>query len=101
MPCHKRINGHRDSLVKYVKNQNIINSITNLEEKDMYSLAIHLHKENNVLVRTELDNYEITILEKCTPSNLDTKEHLWIQKLKTLPPFGLNMYSPLGFPLLL
>ena len=100
-PCHKRINGHRDSLGKYVGNQNIITGNSSLEEKDKYSLAIHLHKEHNVLTRTGLDdNYEFTILEKCTPRSLDVKEHLWVQGLKTISPFGLNLYSPLGFPLL-
>ena len=99
--CHKRINGHRNFLAKYVENQDVVKPTSKAQEKDMYSLAIHLHKEHNILSRTGLDdNYEFTILEKCTPKTLDMKEHLWTQKLKTISPLGLNLYSPLGFPLI-
>ena len=101
-PCHKRINGHRNSLKKFVENQNVLNAGSSLKDKDKYSLAIHLYKEHNILSVTGLDdNFEFTILEKCTPKTLDVKEHLWIQKLKTISPLGLNLYSPLGFPLIL
>ena len=100
--CHKRVNGHRDSLREYVKNQNVVSTSSNEEIKDKYSLACHLHKQHNILFNTGLDdNFEFTVLEKCTPRSLDIKEHLWIQKLKTITPRGLNLYSPLGFPLLL
>ena len=101
-PCHKRINGHRNSLVKFVENQNIVNVASSAYDKDKYSLAIHLYKEHGILNFTGLDNnFEFTILEKCTPKTLDVKEHLWVQKLKTVIPRGLNLYSPMGFPLLL
>ena len=46
------------------------------------------------------ENYEMTLLEKCSPSMLNVNEHLWIQKLTTLNPLGLNSVDPFGLPLL-
>ena len=69
---------------------------------DRYSLALHLHRDHNIVLENGLDDYyTFTLLEKCSPKSIDVKEHLWIQKLKSLPPFGLNLNSPLGFPLVL
>ena len=100
-PCHKRINGHRSSQKKYSQDQNVITENLSMPEKDKYSLATHLHKEHGIIGCTSLDdNYTFTILEQCTPKSLDVKEHLWIQKLRTVVPLGLNLYSPLGFPLI-
>ena len=98
--CHKRINSHRAFQKKYSENRHIVDNL-NESEKDKYSLATHLHIEHGIIGNTCLDdNYNFTILEKCTPSSLDVKEHLWIQKIRTLIPHGLNLNSPLGFPLL-
>lgn len=49
---NKRINGHRDSLKKYAKNPNIVNSVTDLNEKDKYSLATHLNEVHNIVSLT-------------------------------------------------
>ena len=98
---NKRIGGHRRNLKKYINNPNVLNSVSDLNEKDKYTLATHLKETHGISTLTGLDdNYKFTILEKCSPKNLDIKEHLWIQKLKTLTPFGLNLNSPLGFPIL-
>ena len=101
-PNHKRINGHRNDMKKYMKNPQILNDNSDLSEKDRFSLALHLHRDHNIKSTDGLDDhYSFTILEKCTPKSLDVKEHLWIQRLKSLTPFGLNLNSPLGFPLIL
>ena len=99
-PEHKRINGHRTDMKRYMNNPGILNVNSDISEKDKYSLATHLHSEHNIISQSGLDDYyKFTILEKCTPKSLDVKEHLWIQKLKSLSPFGINLNSPLGFPL--
>ena len=95
--CNCRVNGHRDCLRQYV---NCRGEVDLTEDNDRFSLALHLDKEHNIRSLTGLDNFEFTILEKCTPRNLDLKEHLWIQKLRTITPYGLNLNSPLGIPLL-
>lgn len=101
-PEHKRINGHRSNMKRYMENPTILNGETDLKEKDKYSLATHLHQEHNITSPHSLDEqYSFTILEKCTPKSLDIKEHHWIQRLKSLSPFGLNLDSPLGFPLII
>ena len=98
---NRRVNGHRDSLKSYVTNPQVINTDSDLFEKDKYTLASHLDVVHQIKSMTGLDdNYKFTILEKCSPRSLDVKEHRWIQKLSSLVPFGLNMNSPLGFPLI-
>ena len=68
---------------------------------DRYTLSMHLYHKHNIENHEGFQNaYEFTILEKCSPKDLDVKEHLWVQKLKSLFPLRLNLYSPLGFPLL-
>lgn len=96
-----RISGHRDSLKKYVNNPEILNNISDLSDKDQYTLATHLNDTHKIRILNGLDShYKFTILEKCAPRSLDVKEHLWIQKLKTMAPFGLNLSNPLGFSML-
>ena len=99
-PEHKRVNGHRTDMRRYVRNPQVMDS-TDATNKDQYSLAVHLHRDHNIVLESGLDDYyTFTLLEKCTPKSIDLKEHLWIQKLKSLQPFGLNLNSPLGFPVL-
>ena len=101
-PKHKRINVHRNDMKKYMVDPRILNNNSDLSDKDRYSLAMHLHCDHNIISINGLDvHYKFTILEKCTPKSLDVNEHLWIQKMKSLTPFGLNLNSPLGFPLII
>ena len=69
--------------------------------QDEYALGLHLYKDHGLRDFGDFDkNYELTVLEKCTPSSLDVKEHFWIQKLRTLSPLGLNSVDPFGLLLL-
>jgi len=100
-PEHKRVNGHRTDMKKYMENPNVVGNNSELSVKDRYSLAIHLHRDHGIVsIRGLDDQYTFTILDKCTPKSLDVKEHSWIQKMKSMTSFGLNLYSPLGFPLI-
>ena len=68
---------------------------------DEYSLGIHLYNEHGITGSEGFDEtYKFTILEKCSPRNLDIKEHYWIQKIRCLYPHGLNLASPFGLPLI-
>ena len=68
---------------------------------DEYTLGIHLHDTHNITDPKAFDNHFIfTILENCNPRDLPVKEHLWIHKMRSLYPHGLNLSSPFGLPLL-
>ena len=69
-----RMCGHRSKLFEIIRKNGPVEQTK--ENKDEYIPGIHLY--NNHGLRDHL-----TILEKCSPSALDAKEHLWIQKLRT------------------
>ena len=97
---NRRVSGHRTDMKKYANNPQIAQNSDEGNDKDRYSLAIHLDRDHGIRSVQGLDDYyEFTILEKCTPKSIDLKEHTWIQRMKSLTPFGLNLSSPLGFPL--
>ena len=99
---HKRGSGHRFDMKKYMENPEAAENDDNGNNKDRYSLAIHLYHEHGITSIHGLDDhYMFTILDKCTPKSIDIKEHMWIQRMKSLTPFGLNLNSPLGFPLIM
>ena len=98
-----RISEHKSCYNKYRNNKGVLPRETNREEAlaDRYSLAMHLYNDHKIDTPNGFQSsYRFTILEKCAPVDLDVKEHLWLQRLRTLFPKGLNLYSPLGFPLL-
>jgi hypothetical protein len=97
-PFNERINGHRNDYKKYCKKQGDIGGSVDL---DRYAIGIHLYREHG-LRDPELFNLytEFSILENCSPKTLSNKEHLWIQKARSMFPEGLNLKSPYGLPLL-
>ena len=65
--------------------------------KDDYSLGLHLVNEHYSVERGDFNRYfKVQIMENCSPSNLEKKEHLLIHKFKTLYPIGLNKNNPFG-----
>ena len=94
-----RMSGHRTKFFEYIRlNGKVKNTETN---KDEYIPGMHLYNCHGLRDFEDFNkNFTLTILEKCSPSDLDVKEHLWIQKLRTLNPLGLNSVDPFGLPLL-
>ena len=97
-----RICEHKSCYHKYRK----CNGVIPYDEKnkndfaDKYTLGMHLFNHHNIDSPNGFEeSYEFTILEKCNPRVLEVKEHLWVQKLGSLYPAGLNLYSPLSFPM--
>ena len=98
--CSNRNNGHRAKFVKYVKHMQRGGNHQKYILDDEYSLGIHLYNEHNLIHSEGFDEtYKFTVLENCSPRNLGVREHLWIQKLRSLYPHGLNLVSPFGLPL--
>ena len=93
-----RINGHRSKFYSCLRGI--------MEDKngddDEFILGRHLVLCHNLQTDGAFnENYRFTILEHCSPFNLDLNEHKWIQRLKCIKPFGLNSHDPFGIPLIL
>ena len=96
-----RNNGHRAKFIKYIKQINKGIKVNPNELDDEFALSFHLHQAHNIKTTKGFDdNYKFTILENCSPRDLSVKEHLWIQRLRSLYPHGINLNSPFGLPLL-
>ena len=93
---HCRMSGHRDNYYKVLRNDEDVD-ITS----DDYSLGLHLVNEHGCTEKDDFDkHYNVQILENCSPSALEKKEHTYIHKLNTLYPIGLNKVNPFGLPIL-
>ena len=91
-----RMSGHRGCFYKVLeKHEDVdINS-------DDYSLGLHIANEHGCSDRGDFNRlYNIQILENCSPSTLEKKEHCYIHKYNTLFPIGLNKMNPFGLPIL-
>ena len=68
---------------------------------DGFLLGLHLVNEHGCLDRADFNRlYNVQILENCSPSTLEKKEHCYIHKYNTLFPIGLNKMNPFGLPVL-
>ena len=89
----KRTNGHRECFYQILRQENID------ESKDDYSLGLHLFHEHGLSAPTDFnDHYSLQIMEVCSPSLLEKKEHNYIHGYNTLFPIGLNKINPFGLP---
>ena len=91
-----RISGHRGKF-----NEFLFNDVSQLNDEDNL-LGLHLFHKHHLNFKDAFDDsYTFTILEKCNPKYLDLKEHVWVQKLKCVAPYGLNSHDPFGIPVVL
>ena len=92
----KRMSGHRECFYKVLGNEEEINF-----SSDDYSLGLHLVHEHGCHNTADFNRlYNVQILEICSPSNLEKKEHTYIHRYNTLYPIGLNKINPFGLPIL-
>ena len=99
--CACRNSGHRGKCLKYIKDMEKGGNHQKYTLDDEYSLGIHLFIKHSIIEHGGFDKYyKFTVLENCSPNNLSVREHLWMQKLRSLYPYGLNLVSPFGLPLL-
>ena len=88
---NRRMCGHREGFYKVHDNEDID------ETSDDYSLGLHLAREHGCVDRSDFNKlYSLQIVENCSPSMLEKKEHLYIHKYKSLYPVGLNKINPFG-----
>ena len=93
-----RVSGHRSNYYTCITSTNL----SALFKDDEHLLGLHLYCNHHLQYRQALnESYIFSILEKCSPNNIDLKEHLWIHRLKCIVPFGLNSHDPFGIPLVL
>ena len=70
-------------------------------DNDDFALGSHLYHDHCCRDRTDFNKfYRISILEICSPNTIDVKEHLYIHKLNSLTPNGINVSNPLAIPML-
>ena len=98
---HCRIREHRNNFYKFLANPNLRKSLNLNGDDDVYSLGIHLFDEHNLTNKFDFNkSFKVSILMNCSPSTLDVNEHRFIQKLKSIKPFGINSNDPFSIPLL-
>ena len=86
-----RISGHRGKFTQF-----LYDDTSQLNDEDNL-LGLHLFHKHHLNSKTAFDDsYSFTILEKCNPIHLDLKEHVWVQKMKCVAPYGLNSDDPFG-----
>ena len=95
-PLNNRISGHRQKFRECLRYSG---DRLDLDCDDDYALGLHLFFQHAVRDSKGFNgSFSFTVLERCNPQNIDLKEHLWIQRLKTVKPYGLNSHDPFGFP---
>ena len=99
-PLQKRINGHRHyyrEILKKIGDDN--NEIdTNC---DLWMLGLHLHLDHGLTDPDAFDqSIKFGILDVVNPTEIEKKEYLWMHRLNTFQPVGINIEYPFGIPFL-
>ena len=94
-PLNTRINGHRNKFYDCLWSKG-----DRLElDDDDYTLGLHLYFKYGLGDKKGFNGgFSFTALEHCNPQSIDLKEHLWIQRLGCVKPYGLNSHDPFVFP---
>ena len=90
-----RINGHRNKFQECRRKRG-----KTMKTNDDHLLGLHILYQHGLQEPNAFDkSYVFTVLDECSPVDLDRKEHQWIQKLKCVVPYGLNAQDPFGIPI--
>ncbi len=90
-----RVGEHRRNFYKVCKKEEYD------KNSDEYALAHHLYSDHLISDRENFDpNYNVSLLDLCSPQILEEKEHNFIHLMHSLAPNGLNLNNPFAIPLL-
>ena len=90
-PLHNRLSGHRGNFYKLLSEESVD------DDNDDFSLGLHLIHEHKCVDRRDFNKYfRVQAISNCSPALLEKQEHIFIHKLKTLFPVGLNRNNPFG-----
>ena len=85
-----RISGHRTHISRIKEEQD------DDDDKDEAALANHLIKDHNLKTPEWFNKcYSFAVLQD-NPSDIDRAEQIWVNRLVTMRPFGLNIEKPCG-----
>ena len=85
-----RMNGHRSKFYDVLR-QSATGRVTMGVVDDEQIVGAHLVHDHQLKSQKDFNkSYKVFILAYSDPSSLRRTEQLWIDKLKTLRPFGLN-----------
>ena len=95
-PLCDRMSGHRACFYKVLKQHSDVDI-----HSDEFSLGLHIANDHGCCDQADFNRlYQVQILENCSPSSLEKKEHYYIHRYKILFPIGLNKTNPFGFAVL-
>ena len=90
-----RANGHRSKFYGILKSSPAGKSNQVFDDEQI--VGAHLVHDHGLKDKKAFNrSYRLFVLAYCNPVCLRTTEQLWIDKLKTLHPFGLNQKSSVG-----
>ena len=100
-PLQKRINGHRHcykEILRKVEDGNLQDIDT---QSDLYMLGLHLHNDHGKTDQNAFDDaMKFGILDVVNPTEIEKKEFIWMHRLNTFQPVGINTEYPFGIPYL-
>ena len=90
---HERVNGHRSKFYGVMKHR--ADAVDFSDDEQI--LGIHLVHHHSLKKKDDFnENYRLFILGYSNPRSIRKSEQFWINKLKTLAPFGLNQNCSVG-----
>ena len=92
----QRINGHRSWMNKE-KDKDVVESEDRFRREDEAVCANHIKTSHGCKTTSEFNSvYKFSVLTLNPAAGLDKAEQLWISKMVTMVPHGLNIDKPCG-----